>query len=50
MLEPQIYCLQERRCPGFELLIIVETDNVNDTGHLEKKVFCLLVVHNGAAL
>lgn len=40
MLEPQIYCLHERgdaASPGFELLIIVGTDNVNDTGHLEKK-------------
>lgn len=53
MLEPQIYYFQERGdavSPGFELPIIVGTDNVNDTGQLKKKVFCLLVVHNGVAL
>ena len=40
MLEPQIYYFQERGdavSPGFELTIIVGTDNVNDTGQLKKK-------------
>lgn len=54
MLEPQIYYFQDRgdaASPGFELPIIFGTDNVHwSIKKKKKKVFCLLLVHNGVAL